>query len=216
MSLFTDKCWTDRSIFKVLNPEDSCFDDGDIVILSESVCDEDARFKLLTEYGKYREPMRNWLHYKSLEYVGELGDNLSEVIPEGAAEYQTLRSPEDYRYLTPDTLIEVVIDGHKANIPLFEILMTACACCSVVSPTQPYKMFKFLNSLFAYGNGRAIVYDLESQGYVEFTNTEEFKKSYFISPQVKAIKDKLAEKRKQQQLIDIEIQVLESELENIK
>ena len=35
----------------------------------------------------------------------------------------TLRTEEDYRNLSPDTMIEVVIDGHRDEVPLADILI---------------------------------------------------------------------------------------------
>lgn len=40
-----------------------------------------------------------------------------------ATKTQEIRTEEDYRKMCPDTMIEVVIDGHKAEVPLADILI---------------------------------------------------------------------------------------------
>ena len=97
--------YTDKSIFKVINAYDSCFEVGDLVVIDSELCGYDACFKLVSEYGQYRKPYMNWLLFEGLEYVGEFG---SDMVKENTA----IQKDKDYRKMSPDTLIPISIDGN--------------------------------------------------------------------------------------------------------
>ena len=108
--------YTDKSIFKVINAYDSCFEVGDLVVIDSEHGEEDARFKLLSEYGQYRKPFMNWLTFEGLEYVGELG---SDMVKENTA----IQKDKDYQSMSPDTLIPISIDGNDFKVSLGGLLL---------------------------------------------------------------------------------------------
>lgn len=108
--------YTDKSIFKVINAYDSCFEVGDLVVIDSEHGDYDARFKLVSEYGQYRKPYMNWLLFEGLEYVGELG---SDMVKENIA----TKEDKAYQSMTPDTLIPISIDGNDFEVSLGGLLL---------------------------------------------------------------------------------------------
>lgn len=108
--------YTDKSIFKVINAYDSCFEVGDFVVIDSEHGEEDARFKLLSEYGQYRKPYMNWLKFEGLEYVGELG---ADMVKENTA----IQEDKDYQSMSPDTLIPISIDGNDFEVSLASLLL---------------------------------------------------------------------------------------------
>ena len=108
--------YTDKSIFKVINAYDSCFEVGDLVVIDSEHGDYDARFKLVSEYGQYRKPYMNWLLFEGLEYVGELG---SDMVKENTA----IQKDKAYRKMSPDTLIPISIDGNDFKVSLGGLLL---------------------------------------------------------------------------------------------
>lgn len=108
--------YTDKSIFKVINAYDSCFEVGNLVVIDSQHGEEDARFKLLSEYGQYRKPFINWLTFEGLEYVGELG---SDMVKENTA----IQKDKAYRKTSPDTLIPISIDGNDFKVSLGGLLL---------------------------------------------------------------------------------------------
>ena len=236
MSYFTEKGWTERSVFELLNDEDgSIFEAGDLLVVDSDIEEDSARFKLKDYFNQYQEPYSNWIDFNNLKYIGELAKpcekfeecnsneacvneckfkekdvntqnnsteyevgDLVEVVDRqhghqfkigdvvviediednsfrcsnlGKSEYwyldkdefkpykkanevakqtpkpeTTLRTAEDFRKLTPETKIEVVIDGHKEMIPLFELLMVARLSGNVLNPKRPNTMFDFFEN----------------------------------------------------------------------
>lgn len=108
--------YADKSIFKVINTYDSCFEVGDLVVIDSEHGDYGARFKLVSEYGQYRKPFINWLTFEGLEYVGELG---SDMVKENTA----IQKDKAYRKMSPDTLIPISIDGNDFEVSLGGLLL---------------------------------------------------------------------------------------------
>ena len=108
--------YTDKSIFKVINAYYSSFEVGNLVVIDSQHGEEYARFKLLSEYGQYRKPFINWLTFKGLEYVGELG---SDMVKENTA----IQKDKAYRKMSPDTLIPISIDGNDFKVSLGGLLL---------------------------------------------------------------------------------------------
>lgn len=108
--------YTDKSIFKVIDDYDSCFEVGDLVVIDSERDEEKARFKLFSEYGQYRKPLINWLLFEGLEYVGELG---SDMVKENTA----IQKDKAYRKMSPDTLIPISIDGNDFEVSLGGLLL---------------------------------------------------------------------------------------------
>ena len=108
--------YTDKSIFKVINAYNPCFEVGDLVVIDSEHGEVDARFKLLSEYGQYRKPYMNWLKFKGLEYVGELG---ADTVKENT----DIQKDKAYRKMSPDTLIPISIDGNDFEVSLGGLLL---------------------------------------------------------------------------------------------
>ena len=108
--------YADKSIFKVINAYDSCFEVGDLVVIDSEHGDYDARFKLVSEYGQYRKPFINWLLFEGLEYVGELG---SDMVKENTA----IQKDKAYHKMSPDALIPISIDGNDFEVSLGGLLL---------------------------------------------------------------------------------------------
>lgn len=108
--------YTDKSIFRVINANGSCFEVGDLVVIDSECGDYAARFKLLSEYGQYRKPYMNWLTVEGLEYVGELG---SDMVKENTA----IQKDKAYCKMSPDTLIPISIDGNDFEVSLGGLLL---------------------------------------------------------------------------------------------
>ena len=294
MSYFTKKCWTERSVFELLNDEDgSIFEAGDLLVVDSDIEEDSARFKLKDYFNQYQEPYSNWIDFNNLKYIGELVEqcekfdecnaneacvgeckfkekgvtnkyevgDLVEVIDkqhghkfeigevvvietvEGVNSYKCfnldkskswwlsdyefklhkkanevaesdqpkLRTAEDFRKLTPETEIEVVIDGHKEMIPLLELLMIARLSGNVLNHKRPNTMFDFFENLFSV-DGADPVLDLDLNCDTEFTNLESFLDKFFIGNKKLEIEKDMQEKLDQIEKLRNEVHKLDAEL----
>ena len=299
MSYFTDKGWTERSVFELLNDEDgSIFEAGDLLVVDSEIEGDTARFKLKDYFNQYQEPYSNWIAFNNLKYIGELAEqcekfdecnsneacvgkckfkekdvntqnkateyevgDLVEVIDKqhghgfkigdvvvietiedvdlykcynldkseywwlGEDEFKPykkvidvaesdqpkLRTPNDFRTLTPETEIEVVIDGHKEMIPLFELLMVARLSGNVLNHKRPNTMFNFFENLFSV-DGADPVLDLDLNCDTEFTNLESFLDKFFIGNKKLEIEKEMQGKLDQIEKLRNEVHKLDAEL----
>ena len=108
--------YTDKSIFKVIDSNGSCFEADDLVVIDSEHGEVEARFKLLSEYGQYRKPCSNWLLFEGLEYAGELGADMVK-------ENTSTQDKKDYQSMSPDTLIPISIDGNDFEVSLGGLLL---------------------------------------------------------------------------------------------
>lgn len=119
--------YTDKSIFKVINAYDSCFEVGDLVVIDSQLGDYDARFKLVSEYGQYRKPFVNWLKFEGLEYVGELGalEKQVKVVVDSVLDIDDTptQDKKDYNRMSPDVLIPISIDGNDFKVKLGSLVI---------------------------------------------------------------------------------------------
>lgn len=169
--------------------------------IKEGILDEDGNLK----YSTYDE----WLESKektNKECV--VADVLKRTT-------QTKRTPQDYRELSPDTMIKIVVDGHEGEVELFDLMLATHAVGSVCMNPRPNQTWDFLVSLFEEEGFNPICNGLNSEGSVEFIDTDKFKEYYFISSKTKELKGKLESKQKEREALDSEIQALQSELENL-
>ena len=75
MSYFTEKGWTERSVFELLNDEDgSIFEAGDLLVVDSDIGEDSARFKLKDYFNQYQEPYSNWIAFNNLKYIGEIAE----------------------------------------------------------------------------------------------------------------------------------------------
>ena len=145
----------------------------------------------------------------------KLHKKASEVATQGSKQTPkpetTLRTPNDYRTLTPETEIEVVIDGHKEMIPLIELLMIARLSGNVLNHKRPNTMFDFFENLFSV-DGADPVLDLDLNCDTEFTNLESFLDKFFIGNKKLEIEKEMQEKLDQIEKLRNEVHKLDAEL----
>ena len=302
MSYFTDKGWTERSVFELLNDEDgSIFEAGDLLVVDSEIEEDSARFKLKDYFNQYQEPYSNWISFDNLKYIGELAEpcekfeecnsneacvgeckfkeedvntqnnsteyevgDLVEVVgkqhghefkigdvvvidsivtdysykcsaldkseywwlsddefklhnkvskAEGTEQLEKpkLRTAEDFRKLTPTTEIEVVVDGHKAVIPLLELLMISRLSGNVINRERPNTLFYFFDDLFSV-DGVDPLCDLEVDCATRFTNLESFINNYFTHNKKLEVEKQLQDKPDQIEKLRNEVHKLDAEL----
>ena len=122
-----------------------------------------------------------------------------------------LRTAEDFRKLTPESEIEVVIDGHKEMIPLIELLMIARLSGNVINRERPSTMFDFFENLFSVA-GADPVLDLDLNCDTEFTNLESFLDKFFIGNKKLEIEKEMQDKLDQIEKLRNEVHKLDAEL----
>lgn len=301
MSYFTEKGWTERSVFELLNDEDgSIFEAGDLLVVDSGIQEDSARFKLKDYFNQYQRPYSNWIYFDNLKYIGEIAEQcenfydcdssetcvgeckfkekdvnteyevgdlvevidkkyghefkigdvvaidsidtdgtyqcvdldekdywwlledefklhkkVNEVATQGSKQTPkpetTLRTANDFRTLTPETKIEVVIDGHKEMIPLFELLMIARLSGSVMNAKRPNELFYFFDSLFSV-DGVDLLCDLDLEEETRFTNLESFISKYFTHNKKLEVEKQLQDKLDQIEKLRNEVHNLDIEL----
>lgn len=305
MSYFTEKGWTERSVFELLNDEDaSIFEAGDLLVVDSDIKEDSARFKLKDYFNQYQEPYSNWIDFNNLKYIGELAEQcekfeecnsneacvgkckcnsnfkekdvnteyevgdlvevvdkqhghgfkigeiividlidcnddykcynldkseywwldedefkpykkVNEVATQGSKQTPkpetTLRTAEDYRKLTPETKIEVVIDGYKAMIPLFELLMLARLSGNVINRERPNTLFWFFDKLLRTDDVDPLI-ELETDCDTRFTNLESFLDKFFIGNKKLEIEKEMQGKLDQIEKLRNEVHKLDAEL----
>ena len=305
MSYFTEKGWTERSVFELLNDEDgSIFEAGDLLVVDSDIGEDSARFKLKDYFNQYQQPYSNWIDFNNLKYIGELAEqcekfeecnsneacvneckfkekdvsnkykvgDLVEVVDKqhghnfkigdvvvieeiddnysykcsnlDKSEYwwfeedefkpykkvsdvakqdanqvskqdtkpeATLRTAEDYRKLTPETKIEVVIDGYKEMIPLIELLMIARLSGNVINSERPSTLFWFFDKLFCTDDVDPEIH-LETDQDTRFTNLDDFLDKYFTGSKKLEIEKEMQDKLDQIEKLRNEVHKLDAEL----
>ena len=293
MSYFTDKGWTERSVFEVIgNDDNNGFTLGFKVILKEDDYSEQPLFKLLGGTTS----AEGYVYFDNLKYIGELAEQCekfdecdssetcigeckfkekdvtnkyevgdlvevvdsvcghefkigdvvvidsigtdgsykcvaldkkeywflsedefklhkkaNEVATQTPKPETTLRTAEDFRKLTPETKIEVVIDGHKAVIPLLELLMISRLSGNVINSERPSTLFYFFDDLFSV-DGVDPLCDLEVNCDTRFTNLESFISKYFTHNKKLEVEKQLQDKLDQIEKLRNEVHNLDIEL----
>ncbi len=232
-SPFINAGYTDKTVFRVLQTYGD-LKEGELVVLSTDDATISPLFKNCND-GRYYMylPGTDDLVSQDLELVALDGIKEGILDADGNLLFSTyyewveskdevkenpklLRTPQDYRELSPDTMIKIVVDGHEGEVRLFDLMLATHAVGSVCMNPRPNQTWDFLVSLFEEEGFNPICDDLDSKGSIEFNNAEQFKDWYFIGNRCKEIQAKLAEKQKERESLDNEIQALQSELENIK
>ena len=171
---------------------------GDVVVID--FIDTDGSYKCSTldstEYWWLDED-----EFKPYKRVNEVAES----------DQPKLRTAEDYRKLTPETEIEVVIDGHKAVIPLLELLMISRLSGIVMNAKRPDTMFYLLDSLFGCHSINPVV-SLDLLCETEFTNLDSFLDKYFIGNKKLEIEKDMQEKLDQIEKLRNEVHKLDAEL----
>lgn len=293
MSYFTEKGWTERSVFELLNDEDgSIFEAGDLLVVDSDIEEDSARFKLKDYFNQYQEPFSNWVDFNNLKYIGELAEqcekfeecnsneacvneckfkekgvtnkydvgDLVEVIDKQHGhefkigdvvviediDYNTfgcsnldkseywwldedefkpykkvnevaesdqpkLRTAEDFRTLTPQTEIEVVIDSHKKMIPLIELLMLARLSGNVINRERLNTLFWFFDEVFCTDDVDLVIH-LETDQDTRFTNLDDFLNKYFTGSKKLEIEKEMQDKLDQIEKLRNEVHKLDAEL----
>lgn len=296
MSYFTEKGWTERSVFELLNDGGgSIFEVGDLLVVDSEIEEDSARFKLKENFNQYQQPYANWIYFNNLKYIGELAEqcekfdecnsseacigeckfktkekdvtnkyevgDLVEVIGKqhghgfkigdvvaidlidsddsykcsaldgteywwldedefklykkvnevAESDQPKLRTAEDFRTLTPETKIGVVIDGHKEMIPLIELLMIARLSGNVINRERPDTLFWFFDKLFCIDDVDPEIY-LETDEETRFTNLDDFLNKYFTGSKKLEIEKEMQDKLDQIEKLRNEVRKLDAEL----
>ena len=177
---------------------------GDVVVI-EDIDDGSYRCSNLGKSGYWYLDEDEFKPYKKVNEAAKQG---SKQTPKPET---TLRTAEDFRKLTPETKIEVVIDGHKEMIPLFELLMVARLIGSVLNRKRPNTMFDFFERLFSV-DGADPLCDLNLNCDTEFTNLESFLDKFFIGNKKLEIEKKMQKKLDQIEKLRNEVHNLDIEL----
>lgn len=122
-----------------------------------------------------------------------------------------LRTAEDFRKLTPETKIEVVIDGHKEMIPLIELLMIARLSGNVINSERPNTLFWFFDKLFCTDDVYPTI-NLETDEDTRFTNLDDFLNKYFTGSKKLEIEKEMQDKLDQIEKLRNEVHKLDAEL----
>ena len=90
MSYFTEKGWTERSVFEVIgNDDNNGFTLGSKVILKEDDYSKQPRFKLLDG----TTIVKSYVYFDNLKYIGELAEQCEQF---DACNSNTLRSVQPF------------------------------------------------------------------------------------------------------------------------
>ena len=178
---------------------------GDVVVIDS--IDTDGSYKCVDldkkDYWWLSED-----EFKPYKKVNEVATQGSKQTPKPET---TLRTPNDFRTLTPETKIEVVIDGHKKMIPLLELLMIARLSGNVLNHKRPNTLFDFFENLFSV-DGADPVLDLDLNCDTEFTNLESFLDKFFIGNKKIEIEKEMQGKLDQIEKLRNEVRKLDAEL----
>lgn len=196
--------YTDKSIFKVIDDCDSCFEVGDLVVIDSDHCDYRARFKLWSEYRQYRKPYMNWLVFECLEYVGELG---SDMVKENTA----IQKDKAYRKMSPNTLIPISIDGNEFEVKLGSLVILK----KIVGKTNGTYMCEVYNALGSVFDTDRVIrdFDLDTSAVDANSYSDDLFTEYF-----KPIKEKkeLEQKREDgKKSLQSQIEALQEQLKTL-
>ena len=127
--------------------------------------------------------------YLVLEEIKESYDYAAsrfELVVEDSCE----RTPKNYRELTPDTLIDISIDGNEFKVPLGD-LIHAKALIGVASGWYGGLVYKALKEVF---DKEEVIYNSHEYEYVDTADAQQVLfKSYFIDKDKEAKKQALKE-----------------------
>ena len=127
--------------------------------------------------------------FENTKYKGQCW-NFSEDKLELMFEDNCKQTPKNYRELTPDTLIDISIDGNEFKVPLGD-LIHAQALIGVGNGKYGDKLYNALKDVL---DKDGVIYNSHEYDYVEtFHAQEALFKSYFIDKEKEAKKQALKE-----------------------
>ena len=146
--------------------------------------------------------------FENTKYKGQCW-NFSEDGLELKVENNFKQTPKNYRELTPDTLIDISIDGNEFKVPLGD-LIHAKALIGVANGKYGDKLYNALKDVL---DKDGVIYNSHEYDYVEtFHAQEALFKFYFIDKEREAKKQALKEVIEKQRE---EIAKLEQELSEL-
>lgn len=217
---YQQKGWTRDSVFRYGGESGADqFEKGDEIVLDIDTEDNQILFKPLNNYEKHCKTYSKgrWVFLHDLTYLGEYGNymkgNVVNDTVDSTVNPKTLRTPQDYRELSPDTMIKIVVDGHEGEVPLADlvILKFLLGRCNGTYLSSTHDLLKRFNSCF---NGELVKNCWDCNNVSSYQ--DELIAKFFTANKRKEFQTKLAEKQKERESLDDEIQALQSELENIK
>ena len=117
------------------------------------------------------------------------------------------QTPKNYRELTPDTLIDISIDGNEFKVPLGD-LIHAKALIGVANGKYGDKLYNALKDVL---DKDGVIYNSHEYDYVEtFHAQEALFKSYFIDKEKEAKKQALKEviEKQREEIAKLEQQLI--------
>ena len=122
------------------------------------------------------------------------------------------QTPKNYRELTPDTLIDISIDGNEFKVPLGD-LVHAKALIGVASGWYGGLVYKALKEVF---DKEEVIYNSHEYEYVDTADAQQVLfKSYFIDKEKEAKKESIKRQRKLAEeaiiLLDEQLKELDAE-----
>ena len=127
--------------------------------------------------------------FENTKYKGQCW-NFSEDELELVIENNFKQTPKNYRELTPDTLIDISIDGNEFKVPLGD-LVHAKALIGVASGWYGGLVYKALKEVF---DKEEVIYNSHEYEYVDTADAQQVLfKSYFIDKDKEAKKQALKE-----------------------
>jgi hypothetical protein len=216
---FEQKGYTKDSVFRYNGELGSAHQltHNEIVVLYYDDDSMSPAFKPLSEHGKNLSTAListsltgYYVRLNFLTYLGEYEDFMKTQNQTDVTEQptQTLRTPQDYRLMNPDDKIKIVVDGHESEVKLGDLIsITAVGGASI--GIYGYSLWSFLHETFG---------DITTFDGTKFDVGEkqiELFDEYFLPRKQKEIKEKLASKQKEREVLDSEIQELQSELEKL-
>lgn len=146
--------------------------------------------------------------FENTKYKGQCW-NFSEDELELVVKDNYKQTPKNYRELTPDTLIDISIDGNEFKVPLGD-LIHAQALIGVGSGKFGYLIYTALKEVL---DEEEVIYNNHDYDYVDTTTEQDLlMKAYFIDKEKEAKKQALKEVIEKQRE---EISKLEKELDEL-
>lgn len=127
--------------------------------------------------------------FENTKYKGQCWNFIEDEL-ELVVEYNCKQTPKNYRELTPDTLIDISIDGNEFKVPLGD-LIHAQALIGVGNGKFGYSIYTALKEVLDEGEA---IYNNHEYEYVDTSDAQKaLFKSYFIDKEKEAKKQALKE-----------------------
>ena len=149
--------------------------------------------------------------FENTKYKGQCW-NFSEDGLELMVENNFKQTPKNYRELTPDTLIDISIDGNEFKVPLGD-LIHAKALIGVANGLYGYSIFKALEKVF---DKESVIINNHKYSHIHAVEAQDsLIKSYFIDKEKEAKKESIKRQRKLAEeaiiLLDEQLKELDAE-----